>query len=111
MSSHLSILFCDTFARKVVPLLSDAKSVENLLSDSGVGEDTASMGKAIIERVPGNAVSCKTALRLGERAVAAVTIGDGNLSVLAEAQLDALQAILDDTMGDEAATSNLCELI
>ncbi len=101
------------FVNEVVPLLSDAKSVENLLTDSGVGEDAASMGKVIIERVPGKAVSCKTALRIGERAVAAAlaTSEDSTGNVLAEAQLKALDEILDDTMGDEALTSSLCDLI
>lgn len=94
----------------VVPLLSDSAAVEKLLADSGVGEDTKAMGELIISRMEGNIVSCKSALRLGERAVAEASFNDGSVDSTT-AQLEALEKILDDFQGDEAIASKLCEVI
>ena len=96
----------------VVPLLSDPVAVEKLLAESGIGDDTKAMGELIISRMEGNVVSCKTALRLGERAVAAASFNDGASSVDSRsAQLESLENILDDFQGDEAIASKLCEVI
>jgi len=86
----------------VVPLLSDAKEVEKLLTDCLAEEvvDASSMAGLIIGKL--GEVGCKTALRLAERAV--LTAADE------EVQLEALGVILDDLVGDDAIAARVCQV-
>lgn len=87
----------------VVPLLTEAEPVEKLLSDCLEGVlDPKSMAIEIISKL-GN-VGCKTALRIGERAVVAAGRN------LVDEQLEALQTVLEDTTRDKAMTAVQCDL-
>jgi hypothetical protein len=96
----------------VIPLLSEADHVRNLLKDSifpSSGVHVDAMAEMIIERL--GSVGCKTALRLTELAVATVERANPlNEMDLGTAQLDALSMILDDLAGDEATSDKLCEV-
>ncbi len=98
---------------KVVPLLTDAESVRQLLSDSLPSLSASNvdcMSESIIRRL-GN-VGCKTALRLAERAVGTAERVDGlNDNELEAAQLSALDEILEDLAGDEVTAQKLCEVL
>jgi len=96
----------------VVPLLSDFKSVQRLFTDSlDISVvNSNSMASIIIDRL--GAVSCKSALRLAERAVATAGIRLGEMDKdLEEAQLSALRSILDDLAGDDLTAQNMCEVV
>ena len=68
------------------------------------------MASIIIDRL--GAVSCKSALRLAERAVATAGIRLGEMDKdLEEAQLSALRSILDDLAGDDLTAQNMCEVV
>ena len=92
----------------VVPLLSDAKEVEKLLTDCLTEEvaDASSMAGLIIDRL--GEVGCKTALRLAERAV--FTAADTSTSDVKEAQSEALGGILEDLVGDDAIAARICQV-
>ena len=96
----------------VVPLLSDADSVSQLLSDGmfpGLVMNVGAMAELIIDRLGG--VGCKTALRLAERAVAMARRDKPvNGEDLEKAQISALSEILDDLAGDEITAAKLCEV-
>jgi len=89
-----------------VPLLSNVASVQKLLADCLADEvdDAFSMSELIIGRM--GEVGCKTALRLAERAV---FTAEGQGSEMKSAQLSALDNILDDMGGNDAA--RVCEVI
>ena len=97
----------------VVPLLSDSGSVRKLLADGiaytglSVANNVDQMADMIVGRL--GSVGCKTALRLTERAVAMAGIGNESQDA-AEAQLTALEYILDDMVSDDAVASKLCEV-
>lgn len=98
---HLLIYFYIS----VVPLLSDADSLQKLLNDclgDQVADASSALSESIINRL-GN-VGVKTALRLVERAV--FTASDETKS----AQLLAMEGILDDMAGDDAIASKVCEV-
>lgn len=96
----------------VVPLLSDSESVRQLLSDSlfpGSVTNIGAMADLIFGRL--ESVSCKTALRLAERAIATAGRDDNTKGGGIEtAQLSALAEILDDLVGDEVTATTLCEV-
>ena len=108
----------------VVPLLSNVGDVDALLTDAGYGEESAKhMASLIIDTM--GSIGTKTALRLGERAVATAALArglttdgsndDGDMGVessksVVEARVNALRDILDDFRGDEAIASSLCEV-
>jgi len=100
--SVLNEIFEETI---VVPLLSDAESVENLLTDCFAGEvrDASSMAKMIVGRL--GDVGCKTALRIAERSVFTADKGSST------GQLVELGNILDDLVGDDAMATRVCEVI
>jgi len=91
----------------VVPLLSDAKEVEKLLTDCLPAEvaDASSMAGLISDRL--GEVGCKTALRLAERAV--LTAGDA-ADDAKTAQSEALEVILEDLVGDDAIAARVCKV-
>lgn len=95
-----------------MPLLTDAESVRQLLSDSlfpGSVANVSLMAGSIINRL--GSVGCKTALRLAERAVAtAGRSNDISGDNLESAQLAALDEILEDLSGDEVTAQKLCEV-
>jgi vesicle-fusing ATPase len=86
----------------VVPLLSDATEVEQLLTDCLAEEvaDASSMAELIIGKL--GEVGCKTALRLAERAVLAAEDKS--------AQSEALGVILEDLVGDDAIAARVCQV-
>ena len=97
----------------VVPLLTDTESVQKLLVDGSAysGLEVVHvdpMADMIINRL--GSVGCKTALRLTERAVAMAGNGNENVNI-GQAQLTALEHILEDLAGDEAASQRLCEVV
>ncbi len=105
----LTIICC---LSSVVPLLSDVKSVEKLLSDClpHQVEDSFALSEKLISRL--GKVGCKTALRLAERAVFSSGIQEITSSNdMKSAQLAALESILDDLAGDEAMTAKVCEVL
>ena len=107
--SLLCHIFCSIL---VVPLLSDVKSVDKLLTDclSCHVEDSYALSEALINRL--GAVGCKTALRLTERAVFTSGIQENtSLNDMKSAQLAALDSILDDLAGDEAVAARVCEVL
>ena len=85
--------------------------MRNLLGDSLSSESAIAnvnaMADLIIDHM--HQVGCKTALRLAERAVASASLA-GQGGNLERAQLDALDLILRDLVGDQATAGNLCEL-
>lgn len=95
----------------VVPLLSDVESVQKLLTDCLPSVDDASaIARTLVARL--DKMGCKTALRLAERAV----FNSGmqhNIIIddMKSAQLVALESILDDLAGDDAAAARVCEII
>jgi vesicle-fusing ATPase len=96
----------------VIPLLSDSNSVRKLLLDgtkqSGLAVVNVNpMADMIVDRL--GSVGCKTALRLTERAVAMAGNGDEKED-MGQAQLLALEHILDDMTSDEATALNLCAI-
>jgi len=95
----------------VVPLLSDSKSVCKLFADSleVSVENADSMAELIIGRL--GSVGCKTALRLAERAVATAGVRASDGDDMEEAQLTALQGILEDLAGDSVTAEMLCEVL
>lgn len=93
-------------------MLSDAKSVEKLLTDclSDQVADAPSLSEMMVSRL-GN-IGCKTALRLAERAVFTAGLQQElPADETKSAQLSALQSILDDFAGDEALAARVCEVI
>jgi SpoVK/Ycf46/Vps4 family AAA+-type ATPase len=92
----------------VVPLLSDAKEVEKLLTDCLADEvaDASSLAGLIIDRL--GEVGCKTALRLAERAV--LTAADKSTADEKAAQSEALEGILEDLVGDDAIAARVCQV-
>jgi vesicle-fusing ATPase len=99
----------------VVPLVRDIESVRKLLADGAQTAGLAvsnvdNLAELMVDRL--GSMGCKTALRLMERAVAVAgtgTGGDGERS-LATKQAEALESILDDLAGDEAAAERVCEI-
>jgi vesicle-fusing ATPase len=91
----------------VVPLLSDSEEVEKLLTDCLSEEvaDASTMSRLIVDRL--DAVGCKTALRLAERAVVS-TDKDGEDA--RSAQTKALEGILEDLVGDDAIAAKVCKV-
>ena len=85
--------------------------MRNLLADSFSSESAIvnvnAMADLITEHL--HQVGCKTVLRLAERAVASASLA-GQGENLERAQLDALDLILRDLVGDQATAGNLCEL-
>ena len=73
---------------------------------NGAVYSAESMAKMIIDRI--GSIGCKSVLRLTGRAVA--TAGP-DIKDKGEAQLAALEAILDDLAGDEVTSEKLCEVI
>ena len=92
----------------VVPLLSDAKEVEQLFTDCLAEEvaDASSMAGLIIDKL--GEVGCKTALRLAERAV--LTAADKSTTDAKTAQSEALGVILEDLVGDDAIAARVCQV-
>jgi ATP-dependent 26S proteasome regulatory subunit len=93
----------------VVPLLSKSEEVQALLESSfgSLIENPEEMAKTIISMT--GKVSCKTALRLAERAVSISNFDGADLK--GDRQLTALSQILDDLSGDKLITESLCEII
>ena len=92
----------------VVPLLSDAKEVEQLFTDCLAGEvaDASSMARLIVDKL--GEVGCKTALRLAERAI--LTAADKSTADAKAAQSEALEIILEDLVGDDAIAARVCQV-
>lgn len=95
----------------VVPLLSDAESVEKLLCDclSDQVLDPKSFSETMISRL--GKVGCKGALRMAERAIFTAGMQESSPDTTELAQLSALEGILEDLAGDEALASKECEVI
>lgn len=97
----------------VVSELENAESVSKLLKDiseqSGLSIfHPTEMADRIISRL--GRIGCKSALRLAERSVAIAGDGDGRNEV-GEAQLEALDTILEDLAVDEGVAGAMCEVI
>ena len=80
---------------------------DSLSSESAIVNVNA-MADLIIDHL--HQVGCKTALRLAERAVVSAALA-GHVENLELAQLDALDLILRDLVGDQTTAGNLCELL
>ena len=89
----------------VVPVLSEVDSVQKLLSDCSQVADPHSISAAMVSRL--GRLGTKTALRLAERAVSTA----GSSDDIRQAQLSAMNNILDDMAGDEALAAKVCEVI
>ena len=96
----------------VVPLISDAISVQTLLSDSLDNiANVEAMSNMIIEML--GEVGCKTAIRLVERAIFDARVQEDDLHSPEEvktAQLAALKDILNDFAGDKAMALRVCSI-
>lgn len=98
----------------IVPLLTDAESLEQLLKDGSttsgiVVPEPKLLAEMMIDRL--GSVGCKTAMRLLERTVAgAGSSGMKNSIALGEWQAQVLSGILEDSAGDEALAQNVCEV-
>ena len=95
----------------VVPQLSESDSLQKLFADSLEVEvvNAAAMADMIIDRL--GSVGCKTALRLAERAVGTAGVRASDGDDMEEAQLNALQGILEDLTGDGVTAQQLCEVL
>lgn len=100
----------------MVPLLQSTESLSKLLHDSlanAVVDDTAAselfpqMAERLLEQR--QALGCKSALRLVERAMAVAVQIDGNPGT--EQYLQCLDQILDDLQGDELTAGQLCDVV
>lgn len=93
-----------------MPLLTEESSVQALLHQSlEDAADVEAMSKMIIDQI--TEVSCKSAIRVAERAIFAASNQDlSSQEELKAAQLSALKDILQDLVGDEALTSRICSL-
>ena len=69
-------------------------------------EDTDAMSDMIIDRL--GSVGCKTALRVVERAVGTVERSPATVPDRKEAQLSALENVLDDMVGDDVLAMETC---
>lgn len=99
---------CDAFEENVVvPRLIAATEVEALLREAAPEAAPPGVAGAMAEAIVGRlgSVGVKTALRLAERAAA---VAEGNEK--GGDKLVALNEILEDVVGDEAATSRVCEV-
>ena len=98
----------------VVPLLSKKEEVVKLFEDCALSEligDKEQMADMIVSRI--RAVGCKTALRIVERAVAAAEHGiSSEQSGNGDANIQAIRLgeILDDLVGDEGTSKELCSV-
>ena len=90
----------------VVPLLTEASSVEKLLSDSGYSSNAKEMSKLIIGKL--ERVGSKSVLRLAERARAAshmMTTSESN------GEIRELEEILEDVQMDSDEAVSMCEIL
>jgi hypothetical protein len=91
----------------VIPPLRDTESVQKLLEDTKMKlENTAMISKLLIDKL--GEVSCKTALRLVERSVVDATASQGKYMNTEVAQIASLEEILDDYIGEEAVSNQIC---
>ena len=102
----------------VIPPLSTSASLEKLFVDSlstslAIHQPSIPKMATLIQAQLSNGIGCKTALRIAERAVA--TAGPrqqfSDEKAWGEAQVIALDEILQDLEGDEFAASQMCEVI
>lgn len=104
---HASLAICDA---AVIPMMTDVSSVQALLRESLENvEDVEAMSNLIISQL--KEVSCKTAIRLAERAITAAK-REPHFSEKSKAaqQLSALESILQDYAGDEALALRVCSV-
>jgi hypothetical protein len=69
-------------------------------------ENPMTMSKIMIDRL--GAVSCKTAIRLAERAVVDASLMINEDCTTEEAQIASLEVILDDYTGDQVISNDIC---
>ena len=89
-----------------MPPLQDVESVQKLIDESLSSvtvADSANIARIIVDRL--GEISCKTVLRLVERSVVGINDDDVNA---ATAQMTSLEEILNDLVGDEATTNQMC---